>query len=144
MHQFTSCYFSCLKIPTVLASLEIFLNIRLLFPGTDTVHSLSSHIHGNTICVISWSFCFPYKNHFILGNHSGSFHLFYVFPLAVDLFSFKKDETSNGSYEVSFPWVKIIKYLNLLFSQKIYFKYKSMSSGGDVRYHSFTSFLNLV
>lgn len=107
-----------LKSQQFLASLEIFLNIRLLFPETDIVRSLSSYSHGNTICVISWSFCFPYKNSFILGNHHGSFHLFYVFPLVVDLFSFTKDETSDSSYEPSFQWVKMIKYLNLSLSSK--------------------------
>lgn len=32
----------------------------------------------------------------------------------------------------------------LFFSPKIYFKCKSVSGGGDVRYHGFTSVLNLV
>lgn len=141
VHFMLSC---ALKFQQFLVSLEIFLNIRLLFLETDTVHSLSSYSHGNTISVISWSFCFPYKNNFILGNHHGSFHLFYVLPLVVDLFSFKKDETSDSSYEVSFQRVKMIKYLNLFYAPKIYFKPKSMSGGGDVRYHGFTSFLNLV
>lgn len=110
---------SCaLKFQQFLASLVIFLNIRLLFPGADIVYSLSSYSNGNTICVISWSFCFPYKNNFVLGNHPGSFHLFYVFPLIVDSFSFKKDETSDSSYEVCFPWVRMIKYLKLFFPPK--------------------------
>lgn len=89
----TSYFFAipcALKFQQFLVSLEIFLNIRLLFPGTEIVHSCSSYTHGTTICVISWSFCFPYKNNFILGNHPGSFHLFHVFPLVVVLFSFKK------------------------------------------------------
>lgn len=137
---------SCaLKFQQFLAGLEIFLNISLLFLGADIVHSLSSYSDSNTICVISWSFCFPYKNNFILGNHPGSFHLFYVFPLIVNIFSFKEDETSDSSYEVSFPWVRMIKYLNLPPPPpQIYFKYKSMRGGGDVRCHGFMSFLNLV
>lgn len=31
-----------------------------------------------------------------------------------------------------------------VFSQKVYFKSESMSGDGNVKYHGFTSFLNLV